>query len=72
MKFLENKNETHLTKLLRVDAVKWACDTEYEPFKTHATEKFNLWLKEAKNVNTYVYFISYSKIKFVDSEYLTI
>lgn len=43
-------NETYVTKLLRVDAIKWACNYGSVPCRTYASTQVDAWLAD-KNEN---------------------
>ncbi|XP_035744089.1 uncharacterized protein LOC118451536 [Vespa mandarinia] len=49
LKLFENKNETHLESLLKIDAAKWACDIGLEFLENYSIQQFNLWLNKAEN-----------------------
>ena len=47
MPYKPSVNDTHVTKILRTNALKWACKAEQEECTKYAKEEFDLWVKNS-------------------------
>ncbi|CAK9804067.1 Aminopeptidase N [Anthophora plagiata] len=46
MKYSPEKNDTDITKLLKTNAMKWACMADVKNCTTYANEQFKLWIND--------------------------